>query len=213
MIRTVIVDDHVVVRDGLRLELQAASDVAVVGEAATATAGRKQILLLSPDVAIVDLRLPDGSGVEVVRAVRSADPRIACLIFTSFPERESYLLSSVAGAAGFLAKDASRQQILTAVRTAAAGGSLMDHELLQRMQRQVSVAPIDGYPFSELSGQERRILDLVSQGLTNREIGAHLGLAEKTVRNYVSDVLGKIGVKNRTQAATYLTRIMSKRVG
>lgn len=213
MIRTVIVDDHVVVRDGLRLELQAARDVTVAGEAATAAMGRKQILALRPDVAIVDLRLPDGSGVDVVRAVRSADPRIACLIFTSFPEREWYLRAAVAGASGFLAKYASRQQILTAVRTASAGGSLMDLELLERTKRQMSGAPIDGYPFSELSGQERRILDLVSQGLTNREIGSELGLAEKTVRNYVSDVLGKIGVKNRTQAAAYLTRVMSQRAG
>lgn len=202
-------DDHPIVRSGLRRDLEAA-DVEVMGEAGSAGEARDLILDLKPDVAIVDLRLPDGSGVEVVRHVRSQDPRIACIVFTSFSEDDAFFQAVVAGAAGFLLKDAAPATIIDHVRRAANGESLIRPELLDELRARPAEVP-DNVLFSNLSPQERRILGLVTSGATNREIAENLSLAEKTVRNYVSNILGKVGMKNRTQLAAAVARMRSSR--
>lgn len=202
-------DDHPIVRSGLRRDLEA-DNVEVIGEAGSAAEARDVILELKPDVAIVDLRLPDGSGVEVVRYVRSQNPHIACIVFTSFSEDDAFFQAVVAGAAGFLLKDAAPETVLDHVRRAAAGESLIRPELLDELRARPAEVP-DNVLFSNLSPQERRILGLVTSGATNREIAENLSLAEKTVRNYVSNILGKVGMKNRTQLAAAVARMRSPR--
>lgn len=204
VIRVFIVDDHEVVRDGLRYQFVNDPSFAVVGEAGTVADGRAGLLATRPDVAIVDVRLPDGNGIELVREVRSVDAGIASLMFTSHPADAALFQSLLAGAAGYLVKDASTEEIHEAVRVAASGGTLVDRTTLDRL-RAIPMAEDARLP-SDLTPQERRILDLVTQGLTNREIAERFGLAEKTVRNYVSTILGKMGLRNRVQAAAYVAR-------
>ncbi len=210
-IRVFIVDDHAVVRDGLRFRFEVSEDLDIVGEADTVSSARDGIMRTRPDVAIVDVRLPDGSGIELVRDVRSADAGIASIMFTSHPADTALFQSVLAGAVGYLVKDASTDEIHEAVRVAASGGSLVNRTTLDDL-RSIPMAEDARLP-SDLTPQERRILDLVTQGMTNREIADRFGLAEKTVRNYVSTILGKMGLKNRVQAAAYVARASAQLAG
>lgn len=204
--RVFIVDDHQVVREGVRWTLESAGGFEVVGEAGTFSEGLRGISRCAPDVAVVDVRLPGGDGVQLVREVRSRDPRTRCLMLTAFPEEEAFVQSIVAGAAGYVGKDVTPDQLLAAVRAVAAGRSVLKWDEMVTLRERARGMPADDEFLAELTEQERRILDLVAEGLTNREIAQRLFLAEKTVRNYVSSVLAKLGMKNRTQVAAYVAR-------
>ncbi len=197
-----LLDDHEIVRRGLRELLESIEDFEVIGEAATAAQARVRILALRPDVAIFDARLPDGSGIEVCRQVRSADPSIAALILTSYDDDQALATAVLAGAAGYLLKDIKGNGLIEAIRDVAAGKQLISTADVERARR--SWARVEQDPRLErLSPQERRILDQVAQGKTNRQIGTELNLAEKTVKNYVTSILAKLGMQRRTQAAVF----------
>ena len=209
-IRVFLLDDHEVVRMGLRELLQSEGDIEVVGDAGTASAALARIPALKPDVAILDARLPDGSGIEVCREVRSALPSTRAIILTSYDDDEALFAAIMAGAAGYVLKQVSGNDLLEAVRHVAGGGSLLDPQVTERvMLRLREGAPSEPEELRRLTPQERRILELVAEGLTNRQIGERLFLAEKTVKNYMSNVLAKLGLESRTQAAVLATRLMS----
>ena len=209
-IRVFLLDDHEVVRTGLRQLLESGGDIEVVGEAGTAASAIARIPALKPDVAILDARLPDGSGVEVCRQIRSGEPSTKAIILTSFDDDEALFASIMAGAAGYILKQVTGQDLLAAVRHVAAGGSLLDPKVTERvMQRLRDGGPEEPEELRSLSAQERRILELVAEGLTNKQIGERLFLAEKTVKNYMSNVLAKLGLVSRTQAAVFATRLMT----
>ncbi|GIH78265.1 DNA-binding response regulator [Planobispora longispora] len=211
MIRVFLVDDHEVVRRGVAALLDSEDDIEVVGEAGTAESAVARILALEPDVAVLDVRLPDGSGVDVCREVRSRLPSVACLMLTSFADDDALFTAVMAGAAGYVLKQIHGSDLVGAVRTVAAGQSLLDPQttaaMLARLREQASRKD----PLARLTDQERHILELVSEGLTNRQIGERLHLAEKTVKNYVSNLLAKLGVQRRTQAAALATRLKSEK--
>jgi two-component system response regulator DevR len=210
-IRVFLVDDHEIVRRGIGELLGAADDVEIVGEAATAEEAILRIPPTRPDVALVDLRLPDGSGVEVCREVRSRHPEIQCLILTSFSDDEALFDSIMAGASGYLLKQIKGADLLDAVRRVAAGQSLLDPAVTARVLERLR-APAEEDPLlARLSEQERKILDLVAEGLTNRQIAERIFLAEKTVKNYVSNMLQKLGMERRTEAAVFVTRLRDKK--
>ena len=206
-IRVFVVDDHAVVREGVRALLDDTDDMHVVGTAGTAATGMREMVQAKPDVALVDVQLPDGSGVELVRDLRSRLPSTGCLIFTSFADDDAFFQSVVAGAAGYVVKDAQQHDLLSAIRVVASGGSLINTRTLDDLRARTTTLPEDEL-LGHLTGQERRILSRVVRGATNREIGLELSLAEKTVRNYVSNILIKVGMKNRTQLAAYVARIV-----
>jgi DNA-binding NarL/FixJ family response regulator len=200
-----LLDDHEIVRRGIAQLLESAGDISVVGEAATAAQAVARIPALRPDVAILDVRLPDGDGVSVCRDIRSAvSPPPACLMLTSYSDDEALFGAIMAGAAGYLLKQVTGVDLVGAVRTIAEGGSLLDPRatavVLERLRK--GDEPSDPR-YASLSPQERRILSLIADGLTNRQIGAELFLAEKTVKNYVSSLLHKLGFTRRTEAAVY----------
>ncbi len=204
-IRVFLVDDHEVVRQGLRFLLDAEDDIEVVGEAGTAAEAVTAILEAVPQVAVLDVRLPDGSGVEVCREIRSTNPAIAALMLTSFSEDEALLDAVVAGAAGYVLKDVRGFDLVNQIRKVAAGGSLVSAEVAQRaMERMRRKEEKD--PSRILTHQEQRILELIANGLTNRQIAAEMYLSEKTVKNYVSNLLSKLGMSRRTEAAVYAVR-------
>jgi DNA-binding NarL/FixJ family response regulator len=202
-----LLDDHEIVRRGVRELLEAEPDITVVGEAGTAQSALVRIPALRPDVAVLDVRLPDGDGVSVCRALRSRTPSTACLMLTSFGDDEALFNAIMAGAAGYMLKQIRGTDLVGAVRTVAAGESLLDPEaagrVMRRMQQQAQAAD----PLSGLTEQERRILELIGKGLTNRQIGTAMSLAEKTVKNYTSVLFAKLGMQRRTQAAAYAARI------
>lgn len=204
-----LLDDHEVVREGLRHLLEAEDDMAVVGEAATATEALARIPELKPRVAVLDVRLPDGNGVEVCREVRSRHHDIACLMLTSFSDDEAVFDAIMAGASGYVLKEVRGSDLITDIRKVAAGHSLLDPELtsrvMARMRSQKSEDRTD-----QLTPQEQRILDLIAEGLTNRQIAENMYLSEKTVKNYVSNLLAKLGMSRRTEAAVYAVRHGSK---
>jgi two-component system, NarL family, response regulator DevR len=212
-IRVYLVDDHAVVRAGLREVISAAPDLTVVGDAATARTATEQMIALRPDVALVDVRLPDGSGIDVARHVRSSVPSIRCLMFTAFDGEDAFLKSSLAGAAGYLTKDTEPDEVVRAVRRVAGGEMLIDVATLDALRNRALTSGTFTGLFEVLTAHERRILDRVAEGWTNQEIADHLGLAEKTVRNYVSVILGKVGVRNRTQLAVYVAEVMARANG
>jgi DNA-binding NarL/FixJ family response regulator len=200
-----LLDDHEIVRRGIAQLLETEDDVQIVGESGTAAQACARIAALRPDVAILDVRLPDGDGVSVCRDIRSSVvPPPACLMLTSFSDDEALFGAIMAGAAGYLLKQITGTDLIGAVRTVAAGGSLLDPGatavVLDRLRRG---GQPDDPRFAALSPQERRILELIADGLTNRQIGAELFLAEKTVKNYVSSLLHKLGFSRRTEAAVY----------
>jgi len=208
-IRVFLLDDHEVVRRGLQQLLESEGDIEVVGDAGTAESALARIPALKPDVAILDARLPDGNGIEVCRQVRSALPDIRAIILTSYDDDEALFAAIMAGAAGYVLKQVTGQDLLSAVRHVAAGGSLLDPSVTERvMQRLREGAPEEPDELKSLTAQERRILELVAEGLTNRQIGERLFLAEKTVKNYMSNVLSKLGLERRTQAAVFASRLL-----
>ena len=209
--RAYIVDDHAVLRLGVRWLLESTGDFQVVGEAGTAPAALEGIVDTRPDIALVDVRLGAGDGVEVVREVRARCPEVRCIVLTSFVDETAFFQSVVAGAFGYIIKDRSPTELVEACRSVAAGHHLMNREVVDDLRRRATSLPEDDHLLAELTPQEQRILSWVTQGLTNREIAAELALAEKTVRNYVSSLLGKLHMKNRTEAATYVARTAARR--
>lgn len=203
MTRVFLLDDHELVRSGLRQLIDAEDDLEVVGEAATAGEARRRIPALRPDVAVLDARLPDGSGIEVCRDVRAVDPTIRALVLTSYDDDEALFAAIVAGAAGYVLKDIRSSDLVRGIRTVAAGGSLLDPTTTAHVLERLRNGPQEDRRLAGLTGQERRILELIADGLSNREIGARLHLAEKTVKNYVSSLLAKLGMQRRTQAAVF----------
>jgi two-component system, NarL family, response regulator DevR len=206
-IKVFLLDDHEVVRRGVRDLLESDPGITVVGEASTAGEALARVPALMPDVAVLDVRLPDGDGVTVCRDLRSRLPELACLMLTSFADDEALYDAVLAGAAGYVLKQIRGSDLIGAVRTVAAGGSLLDPKataaVMQRLRDQANRSD----PLNGLTDQERNILALVGEGLTNRQIGERLFLAEKTVKNYVSSVLAKLGMERRTQVAVLATEL------
>ncbi|WP_332661737.1 response regulator transcription factor [Aeromicrobium sp.] len=208
-IRVFLLDDHEVVRTGLKHMLESGGDIEVVGEAGTAAAALARIPALKPDVAVLDGRLPDGSGIDVCREIRSSRPETKAIILTSYDDDEALFAAIMAGAAGYVLKLIKGHDLVNAVRHVAAGGSLIDPSLMAKvMERLREGAPGEPEELQSLTPQERRILELVAEGLTNRQIGDRLYLAEKTVKNYMSNILAKLGLDSRTQAAVFATRLL-----
>ncbi|MET7438382.1 response regulator [Streptomyces sp. NPDC004082] len=206
-----LLDDHEVVRRGVHELLSVEPDIVVVGEAGTAADALARIPATRPDVAVLDVRLPDGSGVEVCREIRSADENIKCLMLTSYADDEALFEAIMAGASGYVLKAIRGNELLTAVRDVAAGKSLLDPVATARVLERLR----DGGPkaddrLARLTDQERKILDLIGEGLTNRVIGERLHLAEKTIKNYVSSLLAKLGMERRSQAAAYVARLQAE---
>jgi len=210
-IRVFLLDDHEIVRRGLRDLLEAQDDFTIVGEASTAEEALARIAPTQPDVAIVDMRLPDGNGVEVCRDVRSHEPGIQCLILTSFDDDEALFDAIMAGAAGYLLKQIKGTDLVDAIRRVAAGQSLLDPEVTTRVLDRLRRGPEEDERLARLTEQERRILDLIAEGLTNRQIAERIFLAEKTVKNYVSNLLAKLGMERRTEAAVFAARLPERR--
>ncbi len=210
MIRVFLLDDHEVVRRGLCDLLERHADIKVIGEASTAEEARHRIPALRPNVAVLDARLPDGSGIDVCRDVRSIDPTIRALILTSFEDDEALFSAIMAGASGFILKQIRGHDLVEAVRTVAAGQSLLDPAVTQRVLDRIRRGPEQPSELASLTDQERRILELIAEGLTNRQIAERMYLAEKTVKNYVSNLLAKLGVERRTQAAILATRLLGR---
>jgi len=199
MIRVFLVDDHEIVRRGIADLIDAEADLEVVGESGTVSHTVGRIAATHPDVAVLDVRLPDGSGIDLCRAVRSAHPEVACLILTAYDDDEASYSAVVAGAAGYVLKDIRGQGLLEGIRRVAGGESLLPKLVTERVVAELR-APVDD---PGLTLRERQVLDLIADGLTNRQIGERLELAEKTVKNYVSGLLAKLGMERRTQAAVY----------
>ena len=211
-----LLDDHEIVRQGVRYLLEAEPDIEVVGEAGTASSALARIPALRPNVAVLDMRLPDGDGIEVCREVRSRMPEVACLILTSYGDDEGLFSAVMAGAAGYVLKQIHGTDLVTAIRTVAAGQSMLDPQATSKLMARLRDQPKKNGPLSSLSPQERRILELIGEGLTNRQIGERMFLAEKTVKNYVSALFAKLGLERRTQAAAFAVRTFgqqNKRTG
>jgi two-component system, NarL family, response regulator DevR len=201
-IRVFLLDDHEIVRRGVRELLETQDDLEVVGEAGTAAEGVARIPVTKPDVAIVDMRLPDGNGVEVCREVRSIDGSIQCLILTSFSDDEALFDSIMAGAAGYLLKQIKGTDLVDAVRRVAEGQSLLDPSVTARVLERLRTGPEEDPRLARLTDQERKILDLIAEGMF---------LAEKTVKNYVSNLLSKLGMERRTEAAVFATKLSQRK--
>jgi len=211
IVRVYLLDDHEVVREGLRALLESHDDIEVVGDSGSAVEAASRIPALRPDVAVLDARLPDGSGIEVCRTVRAVDPSIHGLILTSYDDDEALFSAIMAGASGYVLKQIRGSDLVDAVRQVAAGNSLIDPSMtatvLERVRHPaVTVAP----ELAELTEQELKLLGLIAEGLTNRQIGERMFLAEKTVKNYVSSILAKLGLERRTQAAVLASRLLDK---
>jgi len=207
-IRVFLLDDHEVVRQGLRALLESGGDIEVVGESGLAMEAAARIPALRPDVAVLDARLPDGSGIEVCRTVRAVDPTIKALILTSYDDDEALFAAIMAGAAGYVLKEIGGQDLVGAVRTVAAGNSLIDPSLTARVLERVRNGPATAPELADLTEQELKLLSLIAEGLTNRQIGERMFLAEKTVKNYVSSILAKLGLERRTQAAVLASKLL-----
>ncbi|ADL45246.1 response regulator transcription factor [Micromonospora aurantiaca] len=210
MIRVFLLDDHEVVRRGLADLLQSSGDIEVVGESGLAQEAARRIPALRPDVAILDARLPDGNGIDVCRDVRAVDSSIKGLILTSYEDDEALFAAIMAGAAGYVLKQIRGTDLVDAVRRVAAGQSLLDPAITTRVLERIRSGVEQPRELKSLTEQERRILEYVAEGLTNREIAGKMFLAEKTVKNYVSSVLAKLGLERRTQAAVLATRLLGK---
>ncbi len=202
-----LLDDHEVVRRGVRDVLEIEPDIVVIGEAGTAASALARIPALRPDVAVLDVRLPDGDGVTVCREIRSRMPEVACLMLTSFTDDDALFDAIMAGAAGYVLKQIRGTDLVGAVRTVASGQSMLDPRAASQVMERLRSNARQPDPLAGLSGQERRILELIGEGLTNRQIGERMFLAEKTVKNYVSSLFAKLGMQRRTQAAAYAARL------
>lgn len=202
-IRVFLLDDHEVVRRGIAELLTSQPGFEIVGEAATAEQARNRIPAAKPDVAILDGRLPDGSGIDVCRDIRSAMPATYCLILTSYDDQDAVLAAVLAGASGYVLKEVRAAGLVDAVRQVAMGRSLIPPQLIEQVMARVRQGSATDNKLALLTEREREVLDLIAEGLTNRQIGERLFLAEKTVKNHVSGLLGKLGMQRRTQAAVF----------
>ncbi len=210
-IRVFLMDDHEIVRRGLAELIGLERDMEVVGEAGSTADALLRIPASRPDVAVLDVRLPDGSGVEVCREIRSSMPTVHCLMLTSYADDEALFDAILAGASGYVLKEIRGNDLVDAIRQIASGKSLLDPQATQRVLERLRNGEKHDSRLDALTEQERRILDLIGEGLTNRQIGENLHLAEKTVKNYVSSLLAKLGMERRTQAAAYVARMSVER--
>jgi DNA-binding NarL/FixJ family response regulator len=208
--RVFLLDDHEVVRRGIRDLLESEDDLEVVGEAGTAEEAYGRIPATTPDVAVLDMRLPDGDGIDVCREIRSRHPEIACIMLTSFADDDAVYAAILAGAAGYLLKQVRGNDLVDAIRKVAGGASLLDPAVTTRVLERLRHKDDDD-PLAALTDQERTILELIAEGLTNRQIGERMFLAEKTVKNYVSNMFSKLGMSRRTEAAAYAARLSERR--
>jgi two-component system, NarL family, response regulator DevR len=206
-----LVDDHEIVRRGVADLLEDESDMAIVGEAASVTEALARIPTHDVDVAVLDVRLPDGNGVELCRDLRSQLPELHCLILTSFSDDEALLNAIMAGASGFVLKQVLGHDLVSAVRKVGAGESLLDSRTTAALMKRIRTGKED--VLAELTDQERAVFDLIGEGMTNRQIAERLFLAEKTVKNYVSHLLAKLGMQRRTQAAVLAAELKSRKPG
>lgn len=204
-IRVMVVDDHTVVREGIRALLERRASLRVVGEAASVAEAVARSAELVPDVVVMDVRLPDGSGVEACREIRSSQPDVKVVMLTSYADEEAIVNSVMAGAAGYLLKDARPDALFEAIDVAFHGGSVLDPSVATKVLARMRAGTVQD-PWLSLTGQEREVLERITQGQTNRQIGADLHLSEKTVKHYVSNILDKVGVDNRAAAAVWLVR-------
>jgi DNA-binding NarL/FixJ family response regulator len=205
-IRVYLLDDHEIVRRGLKELLEAEGDIVVVGESGLAQEATRRIPALRPDVAILDGRLPDGSGIDVCRDVRSQDPSIKALILTSYDDDDALFAAIMAGAAGYILKQVRGNDFVDTVRRVAAGQSTLDPSVTAKVLERVRTGPPRDKELDALTTQEQKILELIGEGMTNRQIAESIFLAEKTVKNYVSSMLAKLGLTSRTQAAIFATK-------
>src|SRR5690349_21258695 len=205
-IRVFLLDDHEIVRRGLKELLESEGDIEVVGESGLAQEAARRIPALRPDVAVLDGRLPDGSGIDVCREIRSRNPEIAALILTSYDDDDALFSAIMAGAAGYVLKQVRGNDLIETVKQVAAGRSMLDPAVTAQVLDRLRKGPATNPLLDRLTMHERNILDLIGEGLTNRQIAQRLSLAEKTVKNYVSSVLSKLGLESRTQAAILVTR-------
>ena len=208
-IRVFLLDDHEIVRRGLTDLLALETDMEVVGEAGTKEEALHRIPASRPTVAVLDVRLPDGSGVEVCREIRSATPEVRCLMLTSHADDEALFDAIMAGASGYVLKEIRGNDLVNAIRQVAQGKSLLDPQATQSVLERLRRGSAEDERLAGLSDQEKRILELIGEGLTNRQIGEEMHLAEKTVKNYVSSLLAKLGMERRTQAAAFSARIVA----
>jgi two-component system response regulator DevR len=208
MIRVYLLDDHEVVRHGLREMLEREGDIEIVGESGSAVDAEHRIPALRPDVAVLDGRLPDGSGIDVCRAVRSVDPAINALILTSYEDDEALFAAIMAGAAGYVLKQIKGTDLVDAIRRVAAGQALLDPAVTSRVLERIRRGTDQPEELKSLTDQERRILGHIAEGLTNRDIAERMYLSEKTVKNYVSSLLAKLGLERRTQAAVLAAKLL-----
>lgn len=206
-IRVFLLDDHEIVRRGLAELIGLQSDLEVVGEAGTAAEAIVRITASQPDVAVLDVRLPDGNGVEVCREVRSLFPSIHVLMLTSYSDDEALFNAIMAGASGYVLKEIRGSDLITAIRQVAAGNSLLDPSVTERVLQRLRNGNKEKDELSGLTEQEKTILNLIGEGMTNRQIGEQMHLAEKTIKNYVSGLLAKLGMERRTQAAAFVARL------
>jgi len=205
-----LLDDHEIVRRGVSDLLEAEPDMTVVGEAAAAASALARIPALRPDVAVLDVRLPDGDGVTVCREIRSTMPDVACLMLTSFGDDDALFAAIMAGASGYVLKQIRGTDLVGAVRTVASGESMLDPKTASKVMARMRDQAHRSDPLAGLNSQERKVLELIGQGLTNRRIGEKMYLAEKTVKNYVSALFTKLGMQRRTQAAAYAARVFDE---
>jgi DNA-binding NarL/FixJ family response regulator len=208
--RVFLLDDHEIVRRGLRELLEAEDDLEVVGEAGTAEEAYGRIPATSPNVAVLDVRLPDGDGIEVCREIRARHPEIACIMLTSFSEDDAVYAAIMAGAAGYVLKQVKGTDLVDGIRRVAEGQSLLDPSVTTRVLERLRHRDDDD-ELAMLTDQERKILELIAEGMTNRQIGETMFLAEKTVKNYVSSLFSKLGMSRRTEAAAYGARLSERR--
>lgn len=209
--RVLLVDDHEVVRQGLRAVIEAEDDMEVVGEAGTAGEAVRRVGYDTPDVVVMDVRLPDGSGVDACREIRSRFPDVRVLMLTSYADEEALVAAIMAGAAGYVLKRIDSTELVKSIKRVGSGESLLDPEMTERLFRKIRGEAEEDPLLGRLSPQERRILDLIAEGLTNREIAEELYLAEKTVKNYVSNLLSKLEMRRRSEAAAYAARLAAGR--
>jgi DNA-binding NarL/FixJ family response regulator len=210
-LRVFLLDDHEVVRQGLKALLEAEPDLEVVGEASNAAEALARVPALRPDVAVLDVRLPDGDGISVCRELKAKLPELACLMLTSFGDDDALFSAIMAGASGYVLKQIKGNDLVGAVRTVGRGESLLDPAATGRLLQKMRDDAVRRDPLEALTDQERKILELIGEGLTNRQIGERLFLAEKTVKNYVSSILAKLGLVRRTQAAVMVTELRTGR--
>ena len=209
--KVLLVDDHEIVREGLRAMLEAQDDIEVVGEAGTAADAVRRVGFDDPDVVVLDVRLPDGSGVEACREIRQRFPEVKVLMLTSFADEEALMSAIVAGAAGYVLKRIKGHDLVDSIRKVGRGESLLDPAMTERLFRRLRGDDPEDPLLARLSPQERAILEHIAEGKTNRQIAEEMFLAEKTVKNYVSNMLAKLGMHRRSEAAAYMARLSARK--